>query len=107
MERDSHAVKGGGTSLAKMATKEGVHNVHTLGLGFGCTGIGQGRIGDVFGSGGSSRVGARFESHLGHVFSLFRGLLASECGQTVHLWTPSVALFHWWPVLWPGASLFS
>jgi hypothetical protein len=26
-----------------------------------------------------------FESHLGHVFSLFRGFLASECGQSVHL----------------------
>jgi hypothetical protein len=24
-----------------------------------------------------------FESHLGHVFSLFRGFLASECGQIV------------------------
>jgi hypothetical protein len=35
------------------------------------------------GSGGFSRVGARFESHLGHVFSLFRGFLASECGQIV------------------------
>jgi hypothetical protein len=32
-----------------MPTKEGVHNVHTLGFGFGCTGIGLGRIGEVFG----------------------------------------------------------
>jgi hypothetical protein len=29
--------------------KEGVHNVHTLGFGFGCTGVGLVRIGDVFG----------------------------------------------------------
>ena len=36
-------------------------------------------------------AGTRFESHLGHVFSLFRGLLASECAQTVHLWAPSGA----------------
>ena len=28
-----------------------------------------------------ARAGVRFESHLGHVFSLFRGLWASECGQ--------------------------
>ena len=34
--------------------------------------------------GGNSRAGTRFESHLGHVFSLFRGLWASECAQTVH-----------------------
>ena len=45
------------------------------------------------GSGGYSRAGTRFESHLGHVFSLFRGLWASECAQTVHLWAPSGAFF--------------
>ncbi|MET3811949.1 hypothetical protein ABIB14_003079 [Arthrobacter sp. UYEF3] len=27
----------------------------------------------------------RFESHFGHVFSLCRGLRASECAQVVHL----------------------
>jgi hypothetical protein len=32
-----------------MPTKKGVHNVHTLGFGFACSGIGLGRIGDVFG----------------------------------------------------------
>ncbi len=36
----------------KMPTKEGVHIVHTLGFGFGCTGIGLGRTGDVFGGEG-------------------------------------------------------
>lgn len=36
-----------------------------------------------------ARDGVRFESHLGHVFSLFRGLWASECAQAVHLWAPS------------------
>jgi hypothetical protein len=36
-----------------------------------------------------ARAGTRFESHLGHVFSLFRGLLASECAQTVHMRAPS------------------
>ena len=30
------------------------------------------------GSGGNSGAGTRFESHLGHVFSLFRGLWAAE-----------------------------
>ena len=29
--------------------KRGVHNVHTTGFGFGCTGMGLGRLGDVFG----------------------------------------------------------
>jgi hypothetical protein len=33
-----------------------------------------------------ARAGTRFESHLGHSVSLFRGLWASECAQTVHLW---------------------
>ena len=33
----------------KNAKKEGVHNVHTWGFGLGCTGIGRGRIVDVFG----------------------------------------------------------
>ncbi|MFC9353971.1 hypothetical protein [Arthrobacter sp. NPDC057013] len=57
--------------------KDGVHIVHTLGFGFGCIGVGLVRIGDVFGgSGGFSRVGAWFESHLGHVFSLFRGFFS-------------------------------
>ena len=40
-----------------------------------------------------ARAGTRFESHLGHVFSLFRGLLASECAQTLHLWGPLRGLF--------------
>ena len=52
------------------------------------------RIGPYIGRTGSDRVcfrgsgefagaGMRFESHLGHVFSLFRGLRASECAQNV------------------------
>lgn len=28
--------------------KEGMHNVHTQGFGFGCTGLGLGLIGEVF-----------------------------------------------------------
>ena len=36
------------------------------------------------GSGGFSTAGTRFEPHLGHVISLFRGPRASECAQTVH-----------------------
>ena len=38
-----------GPSWLRTLTKEGVHNVHTWGFGFGCTGIGLGRIGEVFG----------------------------------------------------------
>src|ERR671927_1283430 len=38
-----------GEGPSKCTQKEGVHNVHTLGFGFGCTGIGLGRIGEVFG----------------------------------------------------------
>ena len=40
-----------------------------------------------------TRVGMQFESHLGHVFSLFRGLWASECAQPVHMRSPSGAFF--------------
>ena len=36
---------------------------------------------------------SQFESHLGHVFSLFRGLWASEGAQSVQLWAPSGAYF--------------
>lgn len=38
----------------------------------------------------------QFESHLGHVFSLFRGWRASECAQTVHRWAPSGAFLVAW-----------
>ena len=38
-----------GPSWLKMLTKEGVDSVHTLGFGFGCTGVGPGRIGENFG----------------------------------------------------------
>ena len=51
-----------------------------------------------FGGSGVSRAGTRFESHLGHVFSLFRGLWASECAQSVHCWAPSGAFFVAGPV---------
>jgi hypothetical protein len=34
---------------AEVGKKEGVHNVHTLGLGSGRTGAGPGRIAEVFG----------------------------------------------------------
>ena len=51
--------------------------VHTLGFGSGRTGVGLGRTAEVCGgSSGFAGAGTRFESHLGHVFSLFRGLWA-------------------------------
>jgi hypothetical protein len=62
-------------------------------VGLGRTSAGLGRIGDVRGSGGFAGAGTRFESHLGHVFSLFRGLWASECAQAVHMGAPSGAFF--------------
>ncbi len=34
-----------------------------------------------------------FESHLGHVFSMFRGFLASECARNVHFVGPFGGLF--------------
>ena len=87
--------------------KEGVHSVHTaLGFGFSCTSLGLGRIGDVFGGkGGFAGGGVRFESHLGHVFSLFRGLWAAERGQTVHMRAPSGAFFVGNRVVGPAHSL--
>jgi len=68
-----------------------------------------------------ARVGMQFESHLGHVFSLFRGLWAAECVQISPFMGPcggpfllvAVALWRllllvWTAVLlrtpsWPGA----
>ena len=71
-----------------------MHNVHTLGFGFGCTGIGLVRIGDVFGGGADFQGLAPGSSPTsGTVFSLFKGVLASECAHFVHLWAPSGAFF--------------
>jgi hypothetical protein len=61
----------------RMRKKEGVHNVHTRGFGFGCTGVRPGRMGDVFGG------------------------VADYQGERLG---PLGGLFHWWPVLWPSAS---
>ena len=62
--------------------KGSVYKVHTLGFGLGRTG---GRTGpDSLCFGGSPVFAGermQFESHLGHVFSLFRGLWAAECVQ--------------------------
>ena len=70
----------------KVVTKEGVHNVHTLGFGSGRTGAGLGRIAEVFGEvaeiqglePGSSPTS-------GTVFPQVRGILCvSSCGQSPH-----------------------
>ena len=54
--------------------KEGVHNVHTRGFGFGCTGAGPGRIGYVFGGVAVFQGLAPGSSPTsGTVFSLLRG----------------------------------
>jgi hypothetical protein len=50
-----------------------------------------------------ARAGVRFESHLGHVFSLFRGFWAPERAQAVHMWALFGGLFCWWPSLWPAS----
>ena len=58
----------------EMPTKEGVHTVHTLGFRLACTGIGPGRIGDVFGGVADFQGLAPGSSPTsGTVFSLFRG----------------------------------
>jgi hypothetical protein len=42
----------------------------------------------------------QFESHLGHVFSLFRGLGAAEVCTNLLLWAPVGAHFCWWRLVW-------
>jgi hypothetical protein len=45
--------------------------------------------------------GMQFESHLEHVFSLFRGLWSAECVQIqMSLWAPAGAHFCWWRLVW-------
>jgi hypothetical protein len=91
----------GGTEVAR---KEGVHNVHTLGCGWGLTGAGLGRIAEVFGGvAGIQGLESGSSPTSGTVFSLFRA-----CGPlTVHkfccvVWAPTG---YWWPGMWPAASL--
>ena len=60
--------------IIKSTQKEDVDSVHTLGFGFGCTGIGLGRTGMFSKEWRICRGRGWFESHLVHVFSLFRGL---------------------------------
>ena len=75
-----HLVGGG----LKTGTKEGVHSVHTLCFGFGCTGVGLVRIGDVFGGGADLQGEEPCSSPTsGTVFSQVRGFLAFECAQFV------------------------
>lgn len=74
-----------GPSWLKMLTKEGVDSVHTLGFGFGCTGVGPGRIGEDFG-----RVADFQERRLVRVpsgtFSQVRGpFWASDLGRGTRL----------------------
>jgi hypothetical protein len=45
-QKDRHKRTGWGS---KCSQKEGVDTFHTLGFGFGCTGLGAGRIGEDFG----------------------------------------------------------
>ena len=71
---------------AEVGTKEGVHNVHTLGFGSGRTGAGLGRSADV--SGGVAEIqgpepGSSPTS--GTVFPQVRGFLVLfSCGQCPH-----------------------
>jgi hypothetical protein len=59
--------------------------------------------GGFWGSGGCTRAGTRFESHLGHVFSLFRGLWVFFRVHVVH--TPATETDV--PGVWgPGIDLF-
>ena len=56
------------------------------------------------GSGGFSRVGARFESHLGHSIFPFKGYFAFECGHFVLCGPLRWPFFYWLRAPWPGAS---
>ncbi len=79
------AAASGGLELFPQGKKEGVHNVHTLGFGLGRTGGGLGRIAEVIGgSGGNSRAGTRFESHLGHSVFAGQGILVLFRVHSVH-----------------------
>ncbi len=87
--------------------KVGVHNVHTRGFGFGCTGIGLGRIREVFGGvayfqgmapGSSPTSGTCFPCS-----GAFKPLSVHKlCCEG-----PLRGLFHWWLVVWPVASFLS
>jgi hypothetical protein len=80
------------SALLPQSKKRGCAQCAHLGLRIGSY---WGRIGPDWrclrGSPLFARPGVRFESHLGHVFSLFSGLWTSECAQIVHLWAPSGA----------------
>jgi hypothetical protein len=45
-------------------------------------------------------AGMQLESHLGHVFSLFRGLWAAECVYKSPFMGPYGAHFCWWRLVW-------
>jgi hypothetical protein len=87
VEKDSPCLNGPGQAAgccSNMTQKVGVHNVHPLGFGFGCTGAGLGRIGEVCGGvAGFQGLAPGSSPTSGTVFSLFRGFSASECGQIV------------------------
>ena len=73
------AASSGELGFPPKGKKGGVHNVHTLGVGLGRTGAGLGRIAEVFGGVAEIQgLGPGSSPTSGTVFSLFRGLWASE-----------------------------
>jgi hypothetical protein len=84
--------------------KRGVDTVNTLGAGLGRTSAGLARIANVFGS--SQRLQGRERGSSPTSGTCFP--LSGACEPlTVHklCWMgPFGGLFHWWLVVWPGAS---
>lgn len=71
--------------------------MHAVGLGLGCTGIGLGRIVDVFGGVAGFRGLAPGPSPTsGTVFYLVSGLFAADCVQNLTR-GPLRRVFCWWP----------
>jgi hypothetical protein len=85
--------------------KEGVHNVHTWGFGFGCTGAGLGRIGEVFGGVADWQGPEPGSSPTSRTVFPRSG----ACGPLkMHKFccaAPRGPFFYWWPLLRPAASL--
>ena len=64
--------------------------MHTFGFGSGLLSAGLGRIGDVWGEWRTLKGWNPFESHLGHVFSLFKGFFVSFREHIAHTLGPDL-----------------
>mgnify|MGYP001026405308 CR=1 FL=1 len=90
--------------LSEYDVRRPMSRVRTLGFGWGDTGAGLVRFAEVFGGVAEIRVLKPGSRPPRARVSLFRGLWASECGQTVHMRAPLGALSCLWPLLKPACS---